>query len=173
MIYLAAEGLDLLSVNPGLLFWTLVTFLIVVIILKMFAWNPIIHALDERADKIHGDIDRADKLRKEAEEALESYREKIANANKEGNAILEEAKNDANNLRNKMLEETQQEIRTLKEQSLRDIELSKQKAVQEIQEQVIELSVSIAGQILEKKLKTEDHVAFVNNEIEKLKDLKV
>jgi F-type H+-transporting ATPase subunit b len=173
LIYLAAEGLDLLSVNPGLLFWTLVTFLVVVIILKIFAWNPIIRALDERADKIHGDIDRADKMRKEAEEALETYQQKIADANKETNAILEEAKNDANNLKNKTIEETQQEIKSLKEQSLRDIELSKQKAVQEIQEQVIELSVSIASQILEKKLKTEDHVAFVNNEIEKLKGLKI
>ncbi len=173
MIYLAAEGLDLLSVNPGLLFWTLVTFLIVVIILKVFAWNPIIHALDERAEKIHGDIDKADKMRKEAEEALKAYQLKIADANKEANAILETAKSDANNLKNKTLEETQHELKSMKEQSLRDIELSKQKAVQEIQEQVIELSVSIAGQILEKKLKTEDHVAFVNNEIEKLKGLKV
>jgi F-type H+-transporting ATPase subunit b len=173
LIYLAAEGLDLLSVNPGLLFWTLVTFLIVVIVLKVFAWNPIIHALDERADKIHGDMDRADKMRREAEGTLKSYQQKIAEANKEANSILETARIDANNLKNKTLEETQQELKSMKDQSLKDIDLSKQKAVQEIQEQVVELSVSIASQILEKRLKTEDHVAFVNNEIEKLRNLKV
>lgn len=173
MIYLAAEGLDLLSVNPGLVFWTLVTFLIVVIILWAFAWKPIIHALDERADKIHGDIDRADKMRKEAEESLQTYQQKLAEANNEASNIIETAKNDANSLKNKTIEETQKEIQAMREQSLQDIELSKQKAVQEIQEKVVELSVSIAGQILEKQLKKEDHITFVNNEIEKLKGLEV
>jgi F-type H+-transporting ATPase subunit b len=56
-MYLAAGGL--LDVNPGLLIWTIITFSIVVIILRKFAWNPIINALDERADKIHGDIEKA------------------------------------------------------------------------------------------------------------------
>jgi F-type H+-transporting ATPase subunit b len=170
LIYLAAGGL--LDVNPGLLIWTLVTFTIVVIILRSFAWNPIIHALDERAERIHGDIDRAQKIKKEAEELLANYTAKLNAARDEAIAIVNEAKSDAINLKNKTLEDTQVELKNMREQAKKDIELSKAKAVQELQEHVVELSVAIAGQILEKQLKKDDHATFVKSEIAKLKDLK-
>lgn len=174
MIYLAAGGLDaLLQVEPGLLIWTLITFALVVVILRKYAWNPIIHALDERAEKIHGDIEKAEKLKTEAEAVLSSYNAKLTAARDEAIAIVNEAKSDATNLKNKMLEDAQKEIRASKEQSIKDIELSKAKAIQEIQEQIVDLSIAIAGQILEKKLKTEDHSAFVKSEIVRLKNAKV
>jgi len=171
LIYLAAGGL--LDVNPGLLIWTLITFLIVVFILKTFAWNPIIHALDERAEKIHGDIEKADKIRKDAEGLLASYNEKLTAARDEAIAIVNEANADATRLKAKTLQDTQDEMKSLKEQSLRDIELAKAKAVQEIQMQIVDLSVSIAGQILQSKIKPEDHAKFVQDEITKLKSVKV
>jgi F-type H+-transporting ATPase subunit b len=60
----------------------------------------------------------------------------------------------------------------IKEQSLKDIELAKLKAVQELQAQVVDLSVMIAGQILQKKVRSEDHAEFVKEEIAKLKNMK-
>lgn len=72
-----------------------------------------------------------------------------------------------------MLEDTSSDIKHLKDQSLKDIELAKAKAVKELHESVVELSVQIAGQILEKKLKSEDYSSFVQAEIGRLKNLKV
>jgi len=172
LIHLAAGGLNLLSVNPGLLVWTVITFSVVVFILWTFAWNPIIHALDARSEKVHGDIEKADTLRKEAETLLSDYKAKIAAAKDEANAIVTEAKNDATALKNKMLAETNAEIQARKDQTLRDIELSKMKALQEIQESIVDLSVNIASKILEKQLKAEDHANFVKNEITNLKKIK-
>ena len=172
MIYLAA-GLNLLNVNPGLLIWTLVTFTIVVLILWKFAWNPIIHALDARAEKIHGDIEKAEKLKKDAEGILASYNTQLQNARKEASEIVGEAGKDAKVLKDKTISDTQQEIKHLKEQATKEIELAKAKALQEIQEQVVELSVAIAGQILEKKLKSDEHSTFVKSEIARIKNLKV
>lgn len=171
MIYLATGGL--LDANPGLLVWTIITFLVVVFILRKFAWNPILHALDERADKIHGDIDKADKIRKDAEGLLAEYNAKLLVARDEAIAIVNEASADATRLRAKSVQETQNEIRALREQSLKDIELAKLKAVQELQAQVVDLSVTIAGQILQTRLKPEDHAKYVQDEITKLKNVKV
>lgn len=162
--------MNLLNVNPGLIVWTLVTFLIVVFILSKFAWKPIIDALDARAEKVQNDLDKAEKLRKESEELLATYNAKIDQAKEEAVAIVNEAKSDATNLRNKMMSDTQTEIKAAKDQSVRDIELSKQKAVKELQEQVVELSVAIAGQIIEKQLKAQDHADYVKSEIAKLKN---
>ncbi|MBK9499715.1 MAG: F0F1 ATP synthase subunit B [Leptospiraceae bacterium] len=170
MIYLAAGGL--LDANPGLLVWTIITFLVVVFILRAFAWNPILHALDERAEKIHGDIEKADKIRKEAEELLATYNAKITAARDEALAIVSEANSDAVKLKAKTVHETQDEIKAIKEQSLKDIELAKLKAVQELQAQIVDLSVMIASQILQKKVRSEDHAEFVKEEIAKLKSMK-
>jgi len=170
LIYLAAGGL--LDANPGLLVWTIITFLVVVFILRAFAWNPILHALDERAEKIHGDIEKADKIRKEAEELLATYNAKLTAARDEALAIVSEANSDAVKLKAKTVHETQDEIKAIKEQSLKDIELAKLKAVQELQAQVVDLSVMIAGQILQKKVRSEDHAEFVKEEIAKLKSMK-
>jgi len=172
LIHLAA-GLNLLNVNPGLLVWTVLTFLIVVFILKTFAWNPILEALDSRAEKIHGDIEKAQKLKEEAETLLAEYKSKIAHAQEEAIAIVNEAKSDASNLKNKMIQEANLEIEKIKEQAAKDIELSRLKALQDIQQNVVELSVSIASKILEKQLKAEDHANFVRTEIENLKKVKV
>ncbi|MCB1158721.1 MAG: F0F1 ATP synthase subunit B [Leptospiraceae bacterium] len=168
---LAAGGL--LHVDPGLLVWTVLTFLIVVGILGLTAWKPIVKALDERAEKIHGDIDRAEKLKKEAEETLSSYQAKLEKAKEEAIAIVNEASSDASNLKKKMLDEAQVEIKSLKEQATKDIELSKMKAIEELQTKVVDLSVAIAGQILEKQLRAEDHASFVNAELKRLKDSKL
>ncbi|PKA21889.1 ATP F0F1 synthase subunit B, partial [Leptospira sp. mixed culture ATI2-C-A1] len=54
MVILAASGFNLLKVNPGLVIWTLVTFSVVVFVLKKFAWDKILHALEERASGIQG-----------------------------------------------------------------------------------------------------------------------
>ena len=169
-MFLAAGGL--LDVNPGLLIWTIITFLIVVFILRKFAWNPIIHALDERAEKIHGDIEKAEKLRSEAEALISNYNQKLIQAKDEAIAIVNEANADATRLKNKMLQETQDEIKNLKDNSLKDIELAKAKAIAEVQAHIVEISVNIAGQILHKKISANEHATFVQEEIAKLKTVK-
>jgi len=170
---LAAGGLDLLKVNPGLVIWTLITFLIVVFILKAFAWQPILDALDERSATIESDIKKANDMRVESEALLAKYQDSVNSAKDEAIAIINEAKSDAANLRNKMQGETQQELKSMKEQAMRDIELAKAQAVKDLRGHVVEMSVEIAAQILQKQLKKEDLSAFAEQEIDKLKSLNV
>ncbi|MCC5814571.1 MAG: F0F1 ATP synthase subunit B [Leptospira sp.] len=168
MVLLAAGSLNLLDVNPGLVIWTLVTFLLVVFVLKKFAWDKILKALDERTAGIESEIQKAVTLRKDAEKALADYQAKIARAKDETLEIIGEAKSDATNLRNKMIEDANSEIRKLKEQSVKDIELAKAKALHEMQIQVAEMSVMIASEILEKNLKKDEYQAFIDKELSKL-----
>jgi F-type H+-transporting ATPase subunit b len=173
LVLLPASGFNLLKVNPGLVVWTLVTFSIVVLILKKFAWDKILHALEERSSGIQGDIDKAEALRKEAEKSLKDYQDKLRGAIDEAHTIIEEAKRDAGVLRHKMMEDTNNDIKHTKEQAVREIELAKSKALSEMQQQIVEMSVLIASEILEKQLKKEDYSSFIEKEISKLEKLKV
>lgn len=171
MVLLGAESLSLLDVNPGLVIWTLVTFLLVVFVLKKFAWDVIIKALDDRANTIQHDIERAAQLKEEAEASLRQYKEQLEKAQDEATSIINEAKSDANNLRDKLMAETNQEIQAKKEQAIKDIELAKSKATEELKEQMVDMVVLVAGKLLEKQMKPEDHTAFVQSELEKLRKL--
>ncbi|ABJ76306.1 F0F1 ATP synthase subunit B [Leptospira borgpetersenii] len=168
MILLAAKGLSLLDVNPGLVVWTLITFLVVVLVLKKFAWDVILKALDERAQAVQNDIEKASELRLEAEALLKDYEARLNSAKDEANAIVAEARSDALKLKNKLLEETNQEVKAQKDQAVKEIELAKGKALEQLQTQFVEMTITIAGKVLEKQLKAEDYKAFIETELNKL-----
>jgi len=94
LFVLASGSFNLLEVHPGLVIWTLVTFLLVVGILKKFAWDTILHALDARAEKVEGDIKKAESTRAEAEKVLHDYKAKIQSSKDEADKIIAEAKKD-------------------------------------------------------------------------------
>ncbi|AJR13969.1 ATP synthase F0, B subunit [Leptospira interrogans str. 2003000735] len=168
MILLAAKGLSLLDVNPGLVVWTLVTFLVVVLVLKKFAWDVILKALDERAETVQNDIKKASELRLEAEALLKDYEARLNSAKDEANAIVAEAKSDALKLKNKLLEETNGEVKAQKDQAVKEIELAKAKALGQLQAQIVEMTITVAAKVLEKQLKSEDYKAFIETELDKL-----
>lgn len=161
MILLAAKGLSLLDVNPGLVVWTLVTFLVVVLVLKKFAWDVILRALDERAETVQNDIKKASELRLEAEALLKDYEARLNSAKDEANAIVAEAKSDALKLKNKLLEETNGEVKAQKDQAVKEIELAKAKALGQLQAQIVEMTITVAAKVLEKQLKSEDYKALL------------
>ncbi|EMN90736.1 ATP synthase F0, B subunit [Leptospira weilii str. UI 13098] len=154
--------------NPGLVVWTLITFLVVVLVLKKFAWDVILKALDERAQTVQNDIRKASELRSEAEALLKDYEARLDSAKDEANAIVAEAKSDALKLKNKLLEETNQEVKAQKDQAVKEIELAKGKALEQLQTQFVEMTITIAGKVLEKQLKAEDYKAFIEVELNKL-----
>ncbi|AAN49980.1 F0F1 ATP synthase subunit B [Leptospira interrogans] len=168
MVLLAAKGLSLLDVNPGLVVWTLVTFLVVVLVLKKFAWDVILKALDERAETVQNDIKKASELRLEAEALLKDYEARLNSAKDEANAIVAEAKSDALKLKNKLLEETNGEVKAQKDQAVKEIELAKAKALGQLQAQIVEMTITVAAKVLEKQLKSEDYKAFIETELDKL-----
>ncbi len=173
-MFLLAAGKDLgglLDVNPGLVLWTLLTFIIVVIILKIFAWDVILKALDERAETIQNDIRKAADVRSEAEALLKDYEKKIAAAKDQANGIVAEAKTDATNVKNKLLEDAAKEVKALKDGAVKDIELAKSKALAELQTQIVDMTVQVAGLVLEKQLKADDYKTFIESELGKIKKL--
>lgn len=170
--YLASEGgFAILDVNPGLIFWTTVTFGMVMFGLRFFAWKPISQALDARAEKIHSDLDRAESIRKEAEEKLNEYVARLDGLRAEGQDIIAEGRKDAEQLKNEILETARRESGEIRDRSLKELEHAKNKALDELYKQVVEISVAVAGQIIGKSLKAEDHKKLIEDSISKLRSM--
>ncbi len=169
--YLASEGggISLLDVNPGLAIWTTVIFGIVFLILKFFAWGPIARALDARAEKIHTDIDRADSIRKEAEDRLADYMAKIENLNVDAERIVAAARKEAGRVKEELLEAARKEAEAQREKGVREVNVAAQQALDRLHQEVATLSVSIAGQILGRSISTEDHRELIQATLDQLK----
>lgn len=170
--YIAGEGgLALLDVNPGLVIWTFIAFLIVLFILAKFAWGPIVRALDERADRIHSDIDRADKLRADAEAKLQEYMQKLDGLREEGQDIIHEANEDARKLKDEILKEARHEAEAVKKRALHEVELARDDVLDQIHRTIVEVATNVAGKIMERSLKPEDHSKLVEDTIKQMGSL--
>ncbi len=171
--FLAASegGISLLDVNPGLAIWTAVTFLLVFLALYKLAWGPISKALDARAEKIHGDLDRADSLRRDAEAKLTEYMSKLEGLRSEGDSIIAEAKKQAERLKDEILETARKESEEMRAKSTADIKLATDAALQRLQSEVTNLSVAVASQVLGKAIQAQDHKKLIEDSISKLKSV--
>ena len=163
--------MELVTPGIGLLFWMAISFTIVFLILKKFAWKPIMNALKDRENSIAEALSSADKARKDVE-GLKANNEKIiAEARKEKDQILKEARD----IKEKIISEAKELANVEAQKSIETARLliqnEKNAAINEIRQQVAELSVSIAEKIIQKELKDKkEQEALVDN---LLKDVKL
>ena len=132
--------------------FSLIMFIILLLLLRKFAWGPIMNMMKEREEHIANEIDTAEKNRKEAEQYLEQQKEEINRAREEAQQIIETARKTSEVQGEEILSSARAEAERVKANALAEIEREKDLAVQELREQVGTLSVMIATKIFEKEL---------------------
>ena len=143
--------------NPGIFLWTLISFFIVLGILKWKAWGPLMKALDDREEKISSALDAASKAKEEAQKVSSDYEEMIAKAESEKQEILAQAKQDADSLREKKEAEADAKCNDMLDKAKKEIEAEKAKALKEIKSVAVNLSVETASKIIKKNLDSDDN----------------
>ena len=149
--------LSLFAGNVGNALWTLVIFVLVVVVLGKFAWGPILSLLKQREDFIHKSLSDAKHDRDEAEARLKEYAARLQSAQAEAVAIIEEARRDSERLRQELRERARSEADTMIKNAERQIELQTTRAIQQLRQEAVELSVTIASKILQRNISKEDN----------------
>ena len=157
---------SLLSPEPGLIFWTAITFVIVLLILKKIAWGPIIGALEEREKGIQSSIDRAYQAKDEAEAILRKNRELLAKADAEADRIIREGKEYAEKLRSDLAEKAQSEAKKIITAAKDEIEQEKRRALDVLRNEVADLAVMGAEKIIKTALDADMQKKIVNSMIQ-------
>jgi len=152
----------LISVTPGLMIWTIVCFLVVLYVLKRFAFGPIQKTLDDRRERIRQAIDEADHAREEARSLLEEHRKLIGQAKSEAEEILAEARKVGDAQRERVREETEADRQRRLEETRRQIEQATQQALNQIRDEVGKLSVLAAEKITRKSLTDADQQRLID-----------
>jgi len=142
----------LITPEIGLMFWTLVTFLILLGLLKKFAWGPILGAMNAREDGIKNDLDNARKEREEAQRLLEDHRGLLNQARKERAEAVEAGRRDAERLKTEILEEARKQREQLLKQAEVQIDAGLRQARAALKGEAADLAIQAAGKLMGRNL---------------------
>jgi F-type H+-transporting ATPase subunit b len=148
----AAPSGDLLSPAGGLMFWTLVIFLILFAILGKLVFPKITAAVEAREKALEEAIEGAKRDREEAARALAEQLKQIEAARVEAQKIIVEGRQVGEKLRAQMIEETHQQQQAMLERARREIAMEKENAIAELRREAIELAIAGASKVIEKNL---------------------
>jgi F-type H+-transporting ATPase subunit b len=161
-------GNALIDVVPGLMIWTIVTFAIVLFVLRRFAFGRIQGLIDERRDRIRQALDEADKAREEARQLRELTRQEREQAIAERDRALEEGRRQAQEQLRRAREEADADLQRRLEENLRAIEAENRKLHDEIRRDVVELTLLASEKVTRKSLDEEDQRRLIDETIAEL-----
>ena len=170
-LLLAAEeegGNQLVSPVVGVMIWTLIIFGLTLIILWKVAFPRIAEALDKRQKAIEDSIDTAERTRVEAEKILQEYRERLAEARQQAEDIVVLARKTAENNEAETIAEGKRKREELLAQTRRDIEQETRRAIQEIRNEVADLTVLATEKVTRKTLTDADQKKLVEEALSEL-----
>ncbi len=148
---------QLVRFDPGLIFWTWVTFFIVLAILARKAWGPMINALEKREADIRDALAKADQAKIEAEELSAKFEEQLQSGRKEAQQLVTEARSASKKLQADLEKDARRQADELLAGAREHISAERDRALRDIQATVVDLSVEIAGKVLERNLSTADN----------------
>lgn len=158
--------------ETGLIFWSLVSFLLLFVLLKKLAFKPILGMMEKRENKIKESLSEAEKTRLEAEKLFTDYQKQIENARKEAQVLIDEGKKVAEKMKQEIVTKAEEEVKHMTERSRAETELQKERAFIDLQGKVADLAVSAASKVVGKVLSEKDHVRLVEESITDLRNLK-
>ena len=154
--------------QPGSIIWTAAVFLVLLFVLRKWAWKPILDGLQAREEGIKKNIEDAKKAKEESEKLLEQYKVQLDSARKEAQKLIGDATSRADVLLDEKKKQMETEAQAILDKARVQIDQERQKVVQGLRQEVVEIALSAAGKIIHKTLQPEDHRELINREIEKL-----
>ncbi|HEV3077702.1 MAG TPA: F0F1 ATP synthase subunit B, partial [Thermoanaerobaculia bacterium] len=145
--------------------WTVVIFVLVLVVLGKFAWGPLLAGLQAREAYIREALETARRDRQEAESRLREYEEKLAASRTEATAIIDEGRRDADAVKRKIEEQAKQESAKMIERARREIDAAAAEATRQLYALSAHLATELAARIIGRELDAKDHERLIDESI--------
>lgn len=152
----------LVQPDPGLYIWTILTFLVLLAVLRKFAWAPLLHALEARKETIAGALNAADRAREEFERLRKEAAELTNQARVEAGTIISASRADAERLRTDLKQDARKEAAAILAAAERQIQLDIARAREQLRRETVELSIQIASKLVQRHLTKEGNEALID-----------
>ncbi len=162
------EFLDLISINPYHMLITVINLLIMFLLIKKFLFKPVTRILDERKAQVDRIYDEASRAQEAADKNKAEYTEKLSTAQTQAEEIIKKATVKAETKSDEIISEASAKAGQMLKKAEADIAQEKKKALNEIKNEISDISVSVAEKVIEREIKEEDHKNLIDGFIEKL-----
>ena len=145
--------------------WTVVIFVLVLVVLGKFAWGPLLAGLQAREAYIRESLETARRDRTEAESRLREYEDKLAASRTEATAIIDEGRRDAEVVKRKIEEHAKQESAKMIERARREIDVAATEATRQLYALSAHLATELAARVIGRELDAKDHERLIEESI--------
>jgi len=150
----------------------LVNFLLVLLLLYLFAYKPILRLMDQRAERIRESLEAADTARQEAASSQEAIQEQITEARREGQRIMDLAREASERFRTEEMDKARQEAEAFVERAKEDIARERDTALQEVRASFGDLAITAAERVIRSSLDRQAHEELINQVLEEGESLR-
>ncbi len=164
-------GLLVLGANQvalGDMLFILVSFIVLAVLVKHFAWGPVTKMMDARSEKISGDLDYADQERSRAEKLAKDREDALKNSRAEAVGIVNKAKESGETQKKSIVSDAHSEAEEVRQRAKSDAEKAKQDAMSDAQNDIASLSLEIASKVISKELNADDQKSLIDSYIKEL-----
>lgn len=162
----------LLQPDPGLMIWTVITFLTLVFILTKVAWKPILEALEKREAKIRSDLERAEQSHRDAEALRQKYETQLAETQRNVQEMLMRAKADAEKARTDILSQAKAEAEKTVEKGRKDLANEAERLKEVLKKDVAEISLVMTEKILHRAVDKKVQEEVLHDALKNLSEVK-
>ena len=158
----------MVDLSPGTILAQMLNFFILVWILHRFAYKPLVGMMNARKEQIANDLASAEQSRLEAEQIKADYAAQIAKARQEAQEIVEKAHHQAKVSTAEEVAAARSQIETGKERARQDIAIERDRAMNSLRNEVVSLSVAMAGKVVAKDMNSETNTKLIEDAIRQL-----
>jgi len=161
-------SLDPLYFDAAAVVLTLLTFGGLLVLLRIFVWTPVLTSVETRENRIEDAIRQAEQDRKTAEGVLADYKERVKNVENEVAALREKGRAEAESMRKEILAKADSEAVERSERAVREIELARTQALEDIRREAVTLGMAVATKVVGRSLDGEDHRRLASDVVDGL-----
>ncbi|NMO21641.1 F0F1 ATP synthase subunit B [Pyxidicoccus fallax] len=159
---------NFVQVRPGLIFWTIVTFVLVMVVLRLKAWGPILQLVQERETQIANSVESAKKMLVDAEAKLAEAKEAANKARQEASETIRRNQAEMSAFREEMMAKSRKDADEYKAAARREIEEQKAKAIAEVRSMAVDLSIEVASKLISERMDDSKHRALADQFVQGL-----
>ena len=162
------EVLQILNPMTSTIFWSIVVFVILVVVLWKFVLKPVNNMISKRQEEIRVKIDDADRKGLEASEYLEEQKKSIDKSRIEAKKIIDEGKEAARKIKEEIEHQASEKSKLMLKDALTEIRSEKDRSINDVKDEMVDIALSASQKMISKSLSGEDHKKLIE---ESLKDL--
>lgn len=159
---------NLVRPDPGLFIWTIVVFLVLLALLRKFAWRPLLQALEARQQTIRQSLDDADKAKQELQRLQQESAQIVREARVEAESIISRSRSDAERLKEEIRQKARVDAESIVRTAERQIQLETQQALRQIRNEAADMSVAIASKLIQRNLSKEDNQRLIDDALRQI-----